>query len=335
MRVLVTGGAGYVGSHACKALSQAGFEPVVFDNLVYGHKEVIRWGAFEHGDILDPVRLDAVIKRHRPEVVMHFAAFAYVGESVTDPGKYYRNNVVGSLSLLEAMVRNGIDKMVFSSTCATYGTPEALPILDTSPQIPINPYGRTKLIVEGALRDYAAAHGVRSLALRYFNAAGADPEGETGESHEPETHAIPLAIQAALGQAGEFSVFGTDYATPDGTAIRDYIHVADLAQAHVKAIGYLSKREGFDAMNLGTGQGTSVLEIIRAVERATNRPVPRQNKPRRPGDPPILFADASRAQALLEWKPTHSSIDSIVSTATAWHMRGGDASGASSNGRQS
>ena len=230
--VLVTGGAGYIGSHACKALSQAGYLPVTYDNLVYGHEWAAKWGPLEQGDILDRARLEEVMNRYSPKAVMHFAAFAYVGESVTDPGKYYRNNVLGSLTLLEAMRGHDVRHLVFSSTCATYGIPDSLPIQENAPQNPINPYGASKLFVERMLKDFEAAHGISSIALRYFNAAGADPDNEIGESHDPETHLIPLVLDAASGRRSDVTIFGTDYPTPDGTCIRDYIHVSDLADAH-------------------------------------------------------------------------------------------------------
>lgn len=321
MRILVTGGAGYIGSHTCKALARAGHEPIVFDSLVYGRAEAVKWGPLEQGDILDSARLDAVIQRHRPDIVMHFAAFAYVGESVADPAKYYRNNIIGSLSLLDAMVRNGIDKIIFSSTCATYGVPEELPISEDTAQKPINPYGFTKLAVERALADYGRAYGVKWAAMRYFNAAGCDPEGELGEEHDPETHAIPLAIMAALGTGPRFKVFGTDYDTPDGTAIRDYIHVSDLATAHVLGAEYLNDGGESQAFNLSTGRGVSVLDIVRSAEEATGRKVPAEHVGRRAGDPPVLYAVAEKANRLLGWSPSFTAIDETVATAARWFMR--------------
>ena len=322
--VLVTGGAGYVGAHGCKALAEAGYLPVVYDNLVYGHEEAVRWGPFERGDIADRERLDAVLAAHRPIAVMHFAAFAYVGESVTDPGKYYRNNVGGTLALMEAMVANGVDKMVFSSTCATYGEPSTVPITEDEPQQPINPYGKSKLVVEQMLADFEVAHGLRSVPLRYFNAAGASPDGEIGERHDPETHLIPLALDAAAGKGPALTVFGEDYPTADGTCIRDYIHVGDLADAHVRALDYLAGGGATRAFNLGTGSGVSVRQILDAVERVTGRPVPHQIGPRRPGDPPALVADPSRARLELGWQPRLSDIDTIIATAWAWHQRRGN-----------
>jgi UDP-arabinose 4-epimerase len=319
--VIVTGGAGYVGSHTAKALTQAGYTPVTVDNLGRGFAHAVKWGPLEQGDILDRAFLDAVIARHKPEAVLHFAAFAYVGESVTDPGLYYRNNVVGSLTLLEAMRDAGIPRIVFSSTCATYGTPVRLPLVEDHPQAPINPYGTSKLMVERLLDDFGAAHGIRAAALRYFNACGADPEGELGENHDPETHLIPLAIDAALGRGPKLKIFGTDYATPDGTCIRDYIHVTDLAAAHVAALRYLEAGGASMACNLGTGAGFSVRAILREVERVAGRPVPADEGPRRAGDPPELVADPTRARSLLHWTPRCSAIGDVIQTAYAWAQR--------------
>jgi UDP-arabinose 4-epimerase len=319
--ILVTGGAGYIGSHACKALARAGYLPIVYDSLVYGHEDAVKWGPLEKGDILDRDRLDAVMAAHRPALVMHFAAFAYVGESVTDPAKYYRNNIVGTLNLLDSMRAHDVGALVFSSTCATYGIPAALPIDEETPQAPINPYGFTKLAIERALADYGHAYGLRYAAMRYFNAAGADPDGDLGERHDPETHAVPLAIFAALGRGPEFQVFGADYPTPDGTAIRDYIHVSDLADAHVKAVPYLLNGGESGAFNLATGRGTSVAELLAAVERATGRKTPRRMAPRRAGDPPSLYAVARKAEAVLGWRPQYQDIDPIVATAANWFAR--------------
>lgn len=319
--VLVTGGAGYVGSHACKALAAAGYQPIVFDNLVYGHEQAVRWGPLEQGDVGDRARLDAVIERYRPEAVMHFAAYAYVGESVVDPGKYYRNNTAGTLTLLEAMRDHGIARLVFSSTCATYGVPDEVPIPETNAQRPINPYGTSKLMVEMMLRDFDAAHGLRSMALRYFNAAGADPDGHIGEMHDPETHLIPLALDAASGRGPALNLFGDDYDTPDGTCVRDYIHVSDLAVAHVLALEALERNGASDAFNLGTGHGHSVRQVIAGVERITGLPVPHDITPRRPGDPASLVAEASRSARELGWLPAMSDLDTILATAWAWHQK--------------
>ena len=268
-RILVTGGAGYIGSHVCKTLATAGYLPVVYDNLVYGHPRAVRWGPLEQGDLLDRQRLDEVIARHRPEAVLHFAAYAYVGESVEDPDKYYRNNVAVSLTLLEAMRGHGIGKLVLSCTCATYGVPRTIPIPEHHLQAPINPYGASKLMVERMLRDFEHAYGLRSVALRYFNAAGADPDTEIGEDHDPETHLIPLVLDAALGKRPSITVFGDDYDTPDGTCIRDYIHVTDLADAHVLALEYLEDGGISTAYNLGNGRGFSVRELIDCARRIT------------------------------------------------------------------
>ena len=319
--ILVTGGAGYVGAHACKALAQAGYRPVTFDNLVYGHEAAVQWGPLEVGDLNDRDRLAQVLRAHRPEAVLHFAAFAYVGESVKDPEKYYLNNVRGTLNLLSALRAHDVSKVVFSSTCATYGIPAKVPITEAHPQAPVNPYGATKLIIEGALKDYAAAYGTRHVSLRYFNAAGADPDGEIGEDHDPETHAIPLAILAALGRRPFFEIYGTDYPTDDGTAVRDYIHVADLASAHVLALQHLLAGGESLALNLGTGTGHSVRQVVAAVEAATGRPVPVKLGPRRAGDPPALVADPALARERLGWRARYLDLREIVATAAAWLSR--------------
>jgi UDP-glucose-4-epimerase GalE len=317
--VLVTGGAGYIGSHAAKALAKAGYVPVTYDSLVYGHREAVRWGPFVEADLADKRSLIDAMRRYEIRAVMHFAAFAYVGESMTKPQLYFHNNVGNTLTLLDAMLEAEIRRIVFSSTCATYGTPEKVPMDEATPQRPINPYGETKLMMERALYWYGEAYGIRSVSLRYFNAAGADPDGETGEAHDPETHLIPLVLDAALGRRPEVQVFGTDYPTRDGTAIRDYIHVTDLADAHVKAIQHLEAGGETTAINLGTGEGHTVKEVIEAVERVTGRKVPRREVGRRAGDPPSLVADARRAGAVLSWRPRMSDLDSIVRTAWSWH----------------
>ena len=319
--VLVTGGAGYIGSHACKALAQAGYIPVTYDNLSRGHRHAVRWGPLVEGEIADRVAVAAALKAHHVSSVMHFAAFAYVGESGTDPALYYRNNVLGTLALLDAMREAGVDRIVFSSTCATYGLPEKMPIAETTPQRPVNPYGETKLAIERVLHWYGQAYALRSVALRYFNASGCDRGGEIGEEHDPETHLIPLVLRAALGTAGPVSIFGTDYPTPDGTAIRDYIHVEDLASAHVRAIQYLAEGGASTALNLATGRGYSVREIIAAVARAAGRDVPQREAPRRAGDPPALIADPSLARSVLGWQAECSDLDTIIRTALAWEMR--------------
>jgi UDP-glucose-4-epimerase GalE len=319
--ILVTGGAGYIGSQACKALAKAGYEPITYDNLSRGHREAVRWGPFVEGDLADRTKIAETIRRHGVGAVMHFAAFAYVGESMTKPQLYFHNNVGNTLTLLDAMLEAEVRRIVFSSTCATYGIPEKVPMDEATPQRPINPYGETKLMMERALYWYGAAYGIRSVALRYFNAAGADPDGETGEAHDPETHLIPLILDAALGRRPDVQVFGTDYETRDGTAIRDYIHVTDLADAHVKAVQYLERGGETTAINLGTGEGHTVKEVIDAVERVTGRKVPRREVERRAGDPPSLVADAARAGAVLSWRPRMSDLDSIVGTAWNWHRR--------------
>ena len=319
--VLVSGGAGYIGSHTCKALSQAGYLPVTYDNLVYGHDWAVKWGPFERGDILDRSRLNDVMSHHKPKAVVHFAAFAYVGESVVNPGKYYRNNVMGSLTLLEAARDHGIRCFVFSSTCAIYGIPDSLPIREDARQDPINPYGASKQIVERMLSDFGAAHDIRSVALRYFNAAGADLDNETGESHDPETHLIPLVLDAVSDRRPDVSIFGSDYPTPDGTCIRDYIHVSDLADAHVKALQALERGSPSRAYNLGNGRGFSVREVVDTVERVTGLSVPAKLGDRRPGDPARLISDASRARSELGWEPRIAELDQIIRSAWAWHQR--------------
>ena len=316
--VLVTGGAGYIGSHAAKALAKAGYGVVVYDNLVAGHRDAVKFGPLVVGDIADVETLRRTIREHGVSAVMHFAAFLDVGESVREPAKYYRNNVAGTLGVLEAMAVEGVTALVFSSTCATYGEPTETPIPESHAQRPINSYGASKLVIEQALPHFERAHGLKSTALRYFNAAGADPDGEIGEDHHPEIHLIPRAIEAATGGPG-LQVFGDDYPTPDGTCLRDYIHVTDLADAHVKALGAILDGAPSTAYNLGTGTPTSVRQIIDAVETVTGTPVPHTIGPRRPGDPAALFANADRARQALGWQPRHSAIDAIVSTAWQWH----------------
>ena len=319
--ILVTGGAGYIGSHACKALAQAGFMPVTFDNLEHGHREAVLWGPLIEGDLADRELLDTVMQDYSIQAVMHFAAYAYVGESMQNPGKYFDNNISNTIGLLEAMRNNGVGSIVFSSTCATYGIPEQLPINESHPQAPVNPYGESKLFVERALHWFGITHGIRSVALRYFNAAGADPDGEIGEQHDPETHLIPLIIETALGQRPAIDIYGTDYPTPDGTAIRDYIHVSDLAEAHALALGYLLDERESVCLNLGTGQGYSVREVIDAVANCGNMKITTRECPRRAGDPAELVADARQARQILNWVPRRSSLDQIVETAYRWHER--------------
>ena len=319
--ILVTGGAGYIGSHACKSLARAGYRPIAYDSFVRGHREAVRWGPLVEADLADAERLADTIKRFEIAAVMHFAAFAYVGESMTHPELYFRNNVGNSMRLLEAMRGAGVRHIVFSSTAAIYGNPEQVPIPESAPHRPVNPYGESKLMVERMLHWHGEAHGFTYASLRYFNAAGADPGGEIGEDHDPETHLIPLVLEAALGRRARIDILGTDYPTPDGTAIRDYIHVQDLADAHVKAIEHLLRGGASLELNLGTGAGHSVREVIAAAERVTGRSIPQREAPRRPGDPPVLVADARRAREVLGWIPALSSIDSILSTAWGWHTR--------------
>ncbi len=321
MAILIVGGAGYIGSHTAKLVASGGEAPVVLDNLVYGHREAVKWGPFVEGDLADAALVDRVLKEHAITAVIHFAAYAYVGESVTNPRKYFRNNVVNTLNLLDAMVDNGVRDIVFSSTCATYGEPTEVPISESHGQHPVNPYGETKLIVEKALKWYAGAYGLRYAALRYFNAAGADPDGELGEDHAPESHLIPLAIAAALGRRPMLEIYGTDYPTPDGTAVRDYIHVADLAEAHRLALARLQGGTPSLHLNLGTGRGHSVREVVAAVAKAAGRPVPFREVPRRAGDPPALVADARLARETLGWKPKFPDIATIVEHALRWHQR--------------
>lgn len=320
--VLVTGGAGYIGSHTCKALAKAGHKPVVYDSLVYGHDWAVKWGPLERGDILDAARLRAVMLTSGASAVIHLAAFAYVGESVTDPAKYYQNNVIGTLTLLEAMRSCGIDKIVFSSTCATYGAPDMLPITEEMPQHPVNPYGASKLMIERILADYQPAYGLKSVALRYFNAAGADPEGEIGEDHDPETHLIPLTLDAASGRRPHITIFGDDYETEDGTCIRDYIHVSDLADAHVLALhGLTNGSLRRNAYNLGIGRGYSVAAVLDAAKKVTGRDIPVVRGPRRAGDPAVLLADPTRAKTDLGFSPRFPTIEDMLQSAWRWSMR--------------
>lgn len=318
--ILVTGGAGYIGSHTCKVLHKRGYTPIVLDNLVYGHRSFVKWGPLVEGDINDPVVLDSIFQQYSPEAVIHFAAYAYVGESVIHPAKYYQNNISGTLTLLESMRKYGCSRIVFSSTCATYGIPESLPLTEEHPQAPINPYGRSKLMVETILRDYDHAYGLKSVSLRYFNAAGADPENEIGEDHTPETHLIPLTIYSVLGKREKIDIYGTDYPTSDRTAIRDYIHVCDLAEAHVASLEYL-KEKCSNVFNLGTGRGTSVKDVITAVEQVSGKPVPVNYSGRRVGDPPVLVASSEKAEKILQWNPAYPDVNQIVGSAWNWHVK--------------
>ena len=321
---LVIGGCGYIGSHACKSLSERGYRVVNIDNLSRGHREFARWGTFYEGDCGDLAFVDGVLDRHRPEVVLHFAALAYVGESVTTPLTYYRNNLAKPIALLEKLIERGVSKFIFSSTCATYGEArtETGLIDETHTQSPINPYGRSKLFFEHVLADVAAAHDFRYLAFRYFNAAGADDSGQIGEWHEPETHLIPLALQAALGDGAMLTVFGNDYPTgrKEGTAVRDYIHVNDLVDAHILGIDYLDSITGGDVFNLGNGNGFSVMEVIETIRAVTGLAVPFQIGARRPGDPAVLIGSAEKARSLLGWKPRRTELETIVRTAHRWEL---------------
>jgi UDP-arabinose 4-epimerase len=317
MRVLVTGGAGYIGSHACKALAAAGHEPVVYDNFSGGYRWAVRFGPLEEGDVTDAKRLAEVMAKVKPGAVIHFAALISVGESVDQPEIYYRTNVAGAANVLAAARAAGVSRFVFSSTGTVHGAPPRLPITEDMPFAPVSPYGRSKVMAEQMLEDSAAASGLRCAVLRYFNASGADPDGELGEAHDPETHLIPLLLAAARDSA-PFTLNGEDYDTPDGTCIRDYIHVSDLARAHVLALHALDDQTGLRAYNLGVGRGLSVKEIIEAAREITGRPIEVRIGPRRPGDPPELYADPTRARAELGFRPTHSSVQTIVETAWRW-----------------
>jgi UDP-glucose-4-epimerase GalE len=319
--ILVCGGAGYIGSFTVQALQAAGLEVLVLDDFSEGHVGALRGAPYVRGSLLDRGCLGDVFTRHAIRGVIHFAARCYVGESMAHPGRYYQNNVLGTLQLLESMVAHGVPNLVFSSSCATYGEPTAMPIREEAPQQPVNPYGRSKLVCEWMQRDFARAHGLGVVALRYFNAAGADPEGRLGEDHRPETHLIPLVLAAAAGRLPQVTVFGDDYPTPDGTCIRDYVHVTDLAQAHVLALQHLlGGARGFDAFNLGNERGTSVREVIAAAERITGRPVPAVVGARRAGDPPRLVGSPERIRQQLGWQSRYSDIDTIVATAWRWHQ---------------
>ena len=327
-KILVAGGAGYVGSHTCMKLAEAGFLPVVVDNLSNGHREFVQWGPLEVADIRDGPALADVFERHKPAAVIHLAGLIEVGESMRDPQAFYDHNVAGSVTLLGAAQAAGVKTVVFSSTCATYGSPVHLPICEHHPQHPINPYGRTKLIVETVLADLDSYAGVRSVILRYFNAAGADLEGRIGERHQPETHAIPLALQTVLGLRGPFHIFGEDYDTPDGTAIRDYIHVSDLADAHVLALQYLLSGGRSEALNLGTGVGVSVRQLVETIETVTGTRLKTTSSPRRDGDAPVLVADNAKAKGILGWSPRYG-MNEIIASALAWHQAEAKRSGRS------
>jgi len=321
MQILVTGGAGYIGSHTAKLLAGAGFEPVVFDSLVRGRRETVRWGPLVEASLDDRAALEAVFREYSIGAVIHFAAFAYVGESMRAPETYFRNNVVNTIHLLDAMKQAGIRQIIFSSSCASYGHPQEIPISEDHPQQPVNPYGESKLLVERILRWYGEIDGLKWISLRYFNAAGADPGGELGELHEPETHLIPLAISAALGATPCLDIYGTDYDTPDGTAIRDYLHVSDIAAAHLAALRYLQSGGSSGSFNLGTGEGHSVREVVAAVERVSGRRVAVREAGRRQGDPAALIALVSKAREILGWRAGHSTLDEIARTAWNWHSK--------------
>ncbi len=322
--ILVTGGAGYIGSHAVLALNQAGYDVIVLDNLSYGHREIVEEVLKVKlivGDISDRALLDEIFTTHKITAVMHFAAFIAVGESVSDPGKYYRNNVAGTLTLLEAMVAASINTFVFSSTCALYGIPKSIPLVEDHPQDPISPYATTKWMVERILSDFDKAYGLKSVCFRYFNAAGADPTGLLGEDHAPETHLIPLVLFAALGKLESVSIFGTDYPTRDGTCIRDYIHVTDLAQAHVLGLDYLLKEGDSDVFNLGNGSGFSVREVIETAKKVTGKEIQIVERDRRPGDPPVLVGSSDKAKKVLGWRPQYANLNDIVAHAWQWHQK--------------
>lgn len=322
-RILVTGGAGYIGAHACKALAAAGYEPVCFDNLSTGWRAAVRFGPFEQGDLMDRPRLDEVFARHRPAAVMHFAALSQVGESMREPGRYWRENVTGALNLAEAAVAAGCGRFVFSSTCATYGDQDGVMLDESCVQRPINAYGASKRAIEDILVNFSQAHGLDHVIFRYFNVAGADPEAEVGECHEPETHLIPLMLDAIEGKRAALTIYGTDYDTPDGTCIRDYVHVMDLVEAHVLGLKWLEAGKGNRVFNLGTGSGFSVREVIAQSGSVTNRPVPHVDGPRRPGDAVRLVSGSTRAAEELGWQPRRSTMAQMIGDAWRWHQTGG------------
>ena len=319
-KILVTGGAGYVGSHACKALAARGYEPITYDNLSRGHAWAVQWGPLEQGDITDTARIRDVLESHRPAAVMHFAAYAYVGESIADPLSYYRNNFCGTLSLLEAVLSGGAMPIVFSSSCATYGAALSLPMTVEQPQAPMSPYGRSKLMSERAHNDAGRAHGLRSVMLRYFNAAGADPNGEIGEAHEPETHLIPLALAAAR-DGTVFRIFGDGHGTPDGTCVRDFVHVSDLAEAHLQALDYLLAGGPTTAFNLANSRGYSVKEVLARAERVVGKPIRIDIAAPRDGDPPVLIGSSAKAAKILGWIPQRSELDTQLNDAWRWMRR--------------
>ena len=323
--ILVVGGAGYIGSHMCKGLYDAGYNPIVLDNLSRGHREAVQWGPFIEGNMDDTGLLQSVFTQYQIETVMHFAAFAYVGESVDDPGLYYRNNVAAPIVLLQQMAKHGINRFIFSSTCAIYGEPIEIPIGEKHPKAPINPYGRGKFMVEQILDDFRHGHGIDSICLRYFNAAGADPEGMIGEDHRPETHLIPLALEIALGKREKLTIYGDDYATADGSCIRDYIHIMDLAQAHLLALQKMKENAVVSAKyNLGNGNGYSVKEVLDTARKVTGHAIPAETGPRRPGDPARLVGSGQRARKELGWEPQYPGLKTIIETAWNWHKNNPD-----------
>ncbi|RAP51330.1 MAG: UDP-glucose 4-epimerase GalE [Methanosphaera sp. rholeuAM270] len=319
--ILIVGGAGYIGSHTNKALTESGYETLVLDNLSYGHREAVKWGTFVQCDLKDVDELDKVFTKYDITAVMHFSSFIEVGESVENPEKYYTNNVVNTMNLLKVMLKHNVKKFIFSSTCATYGIPQKIPLVEDHPQNPINPYGRTKLMVEQILKDYDRAYGLKSVILRYFNASGADKSGLIGEAHDPESHLIPLILDAAIGKRENIKIFGTDYDTEDGTCIRDYIHVTDLADAHILALKYLEEENDSNEFNLGNGKGFSVREVIDAAKKVTGREFRVVETDRRPGDPAILIGSSQKAKSILKWNPSYVEIDEIVESAWNWHKK--------------
>lgn len=319
--ILIVGGAGYIGSHVNKLLNESGYETIILDNLSYGHKEAVQWGTLEECDIKNIDDIEEIFTKYDIDAVMHFSSFIEVGESVTNPEKYYTNNVVNTMNLLKVMLKHNVKKFIFSSTCATYGVPQKIPLTEDHPQNPINPYGWTKLMVERILKDYDTAYGLKSIILRYFNASGADESGLIGENHNPESHLIPLILDAAIGKREDIKIYGTDYDTPDGTCIRDYIHVNDLADAHIKALEYLNENNTSNEFNLGNGKGFSVREVIESVKKVTGRQFKVSETPRREGDPAVLIGSAQKAKDLLGWNPQYVQIDQIVETAWNWHQK--------------
>ncbi len=322
--ILILGGAGYIGSHANKLFNRRGYETVVFDNLVYGHRSFAKWGDFFLGDLADREQIRNCFKQYPIEAVMHFCAYTYVGESVVDPAKYYRNNLVNTINLLDTMREFNVRFIVFSSTCSTYGTPSYIPIDEDHPQVPVNPYGWSKFMVERILEDYDRAYGIKHVNLRYFNAAGADPEAEIGELHDPETHLIPLVLDAAVGKRPDIKIFGTDYDTPDGTCIRDYIHVADLSDAHILALEYLRGVGSSESFNLGNDTGFSVREVIGMAEKVTGRIITATETKRREGDPAVLISSSRKAHDILGWRPQFAELETIIGTAWNWHQKHSD-----------